>query len=286
MIVSVCSDKGSPGVSTLATVLGMVWPGLRAVVEADTAGSDLSFRLHPAADTPDSHLAPDPSVAGLATAARLGLSAAGPVPFAQDTSLGVPVVPGVLSAERFRALRSLWPGLGQALAGWPGTVLADLGRLSAGGAAVPVAQASTAVLLLTRADLEGLFHVRDKVVELSGILGPGEGDRVRVGVVVTAPVKVRRAAIEQVEQVLASIGSPTPVLGCLAQDPAAAQALWAGVVTRRLAGSDLVRSARSVAESVLTTWPSLAAAATDVGSSPADAGESGTAEPVREGVGL
>ncbi|GGM10088.1 hypothetical protein [Nakamurella endophytica] len=260
MIVSVCSDKGAPGVTTLATALGVVWPGPRAVVEADTAGSDLSFRLHPAAaDTPLSHLAPDPSIAGLATAARLGLTGAGPLPFAQETSLGVPVVPGVLSAERFRPLRSLWPGLGQALAGWPGTVLADLGRLHPGAPAAPVAQASTAVLLLTRADLEGLFHVRDRVVELAGMVGPGEGDRIRVGVVVTAPVKQRRAAVEQVHQVLASVGSPAPVLGCFVHDPAVAQQLWAGVMTRRLAGSELVRSARSVAESVLATWPSLTA---------------------------
>jgi hypothetical protein len=267
VIVSVCSDKGAPGVSTLAVALGMVWPGDRAVVEADTAGSDLSFRLHPAAPgTPGAHLAPDPSIAALATAARLGLSSAGPLPFAQNTSLGVPVVPGVLSAERFRALRSLWPGLGQALAGWPGTVLADLGRLSPGGPSAAVVTTSTAVLLLTRADLEGLFHVRDKVVELAGMVGPGDGETVRVGVVVTAPVKQRRAAVQQVEQVLASIGSPAPVLGCFAADPSAAQQLWAGVVTRRLAGSDLVRSARSIAESVLATWPALAAAA-DTGTS-------------------
>ena len=51
VIVSVCSDKGSPGVTTLATVLGLVWPGRRAVVEADTAGSDLSFRLRPTVPT-------------------------------------------------------------------------------------------------------------------------------------------------------------------------------------------------------------------------------------------
>ena len=66
MIVSVCADKGSPGVTTLATVLGLVWPGQRVVVEADTAGSDLSFRLRPA--TTDTvcwvvGLAPEPSIA-------------------------------------------------------------------------------------------------------------------------------------------------------------------------------------------------------------------------------
>jgi hypothetical protein len=63
------------------------------------------------------------------------------------------------------------------------------------------------------------------------------------------------------------------VLGCFVHDPGAARSLWAGVVTRRLAGSELVRSARSVAESVLATWPSLAAAAT-TGSSESDGSDS------------
>ena len=90
VIVTVCADKGSPGVTTLATVLGLVWPGPRAVVEADTAGSDLSFRLRPAVNggVLGGRLAPDPSIAALATAARLGLTDAGPLPYAQDTSLG------------------------------------------------------------------------------------------------------------------------------------------------------------------------------------------------------
>jgi hypothetical protein len=261
VIVSVCADKGAPGATTLATVLGMVWPGLRVVLEADTAGSDLSFRLRPAtADSADARLASDPSIVGLATAARLGLSGTGPLPFVQDTSIGVPVVTGALSAERFRALRSLWPGLAQSLAGWPGTVIADLGRLQHGAPAAPLVQASTAVLVVTRADLAGLYHLRDQVVELAALAGTGDGDRVRVGVVVTAAPKERRAAVEQVRQVLASIGSPAPVLGAVAFEPAGAQALWAGVVTRRLAGSELVRSARSIAEAVLAAWPSLTAA--------------------------
>ena len=46
-------------------------------------------------------------------------------------------------------------------------------------------------------------------------------------------------------------------MGFLPFDPVGAQGLWAGVMTRRFAGSDLVRSTRSVAQSVLTSWPSL-----------------------------
>jgi hypothetical protein len=203
------------------------------------------------------HLAPDPSILSLATAARLGLAETGPLRYAQFTSLGVPTIPGVLSAERFRALRSLWPQVAEGLAAWPGTAIADLGRLQTGNPAMPVAQASTVVLLLTTGNLEGLYHVRDRVAELSGTVGrPGQG-RSSLGVVVTGELQDRRSSCEQVRQVLASIGSPAPVVGFMARDPAGARGLWAGELTRRFAGSDLVRSVRETAESVLATWPEL-----------------------------
>ena len=271
MIISVCSDKGSPGVSTLATALGLVWPGERVLLDADAAGGDLPFRLWSAGPgAPRERLSSSPSIASLATAARLGLTAAGPMPFAQDTSLGVPTVPGALSTERFRPLRGMWPRVAAELAAWPGAVIADLGRLQPGNDALPVAQQSTAVLLVTRVDLEGLAHLRDRAGELAGSVGDPGRDRSPVGVVVTGPPKARRFSLEQARQVLASIGLPVPVLGFLPFDPVGAQGLWAGVMTRRFAGSDLVRAARSVAESVLTSWPSLIPAMTS-GSGPGGA---------------
>ena len=263
MIISVCSDKGSPGVSTLAAALGLVWPGERVLLDADAAGGDLPFRLWSAVPgAPRERLSSSPSIASLATAARLGLTVAGPLPFAQDTSLGVPTVPGALSAERFRPLRGMWPRVAAELASWSGTVIADLGRLQPGNDALPVAQQSTAVLLVTRVDLESLAHLRDRAAELAGSVGDPNQDRSPVGVVVTGPPKARRFSLEQARQVLASIGSPVPVVGFLPFDPVGAQGLWAGVMTRRFAGSDLVRSVRSVAESVLTSWPSLIPAVT------------------------
>jgi len=258
MIISVCSDKGSPGASALAAALALVWPGERVLLDADTAGGDLPFRLWAAGPgAPRERLASSPSTASLATAARLGLTAAGPLPFAQGTSLGVPAVPGALSAERFRPLRTMWPRLAAELAAWPGTVIADLGRLQPGNDALPVAQQSAVVLLVTRVDLESLAHLRDRAGELAGSVGDPGRDRSPVGVVVTGPAKARRFSVDQARQVLASIGSPVPVVGFLAHDPAGAQGLWAGVMTRRFAGSDLVRSTRAVAEEVLTTWPSV-----------------------------
>ena len=56
---------------------------------------------------------------------------------------------------------------------------------------------------------------------------------------------------------LASIGSPAPVIGFVARDPAGAGGLWVGELTRRFAGSELVRSVRATAESVLAGWSEL-----------------------------
>ena len=64
---------------------------------------------------------------------------------------------------------------------------------------------------------------------------------------------------------LASIGSPAPVVGFVARDPAGARGLWAGELTRRFAGSDLVRTARATAESVLAAWPELVPVAPEAG---------------------
>ena len=47
MIIGVCSNKGAPGVTTLATALALTWPGDTVLLEADPSGADLPFRLLP-----------------------------------------------------------------------------------------------------------------------------------------------------------------------------------------------------------------------------------------------
>ena len=83
--------------------------------------------------------------------------------------------------------------------------------------------------------------------------------RTRVGVVVIAPSRQADEAIAETQKVLDSVGSPVPVAGAVAWDPRSAAALWAGTVTRRLAGGELIRSTRALAESVMTRWPEVAA---------------------------
>lgn len=256
MIVSVCADKGAPGVTTLATVLAMVWPTQRVLLEADCSGGDLAFRLR--RGDGDRLLDPQPSVLALAADARGPLPTGGLLGYAQPTSLALPVVPGALSPEAFSPMSRLWPQVAQAAADWAGTAIADLGRLHPGDPALPVAQASVAVLLLARPDLEGMYRLRDRITELAGILGDPSRDRSPVAVVVRArPGKDAKAAVSQVRQLLAAAGSPIDVLGVFADDPDGAAALRAGIVSRRLLGSELVRSGQALVETVLSCWPEL-----------------------------
>ena len=155
----------------------------------------------------------------------------------------------------------LWPQVAAAAHAWPGTVIADLGRLQLRHASSPVAAASTTVLLLTRAGTgEDLFHVRQRAHELAGRLGQGPHGRSPLVVAVVAPSRTARARVAQVQQALAAQAttSTVPVAGFIAHDEKSAEALRDGVVTKRLLGSDLLKSAKELAQTLTGWFPEVA----------------------------
>lgn len=257
MILTVCSDKGSPGVSTAAVALSVMWPGDRVLLEADPSGGDLSLRLR----TPHGENLPlDRSVTSVAADAREGLPAGALARYAQLTSLGFPVLLGPMSAEGFEPMARLWPQIAAAAHAWPGTVIADLGRLQLRHASSPVAAAATTVLLLTRAATsEDLFHVRQRAHELAGRLGQGPYRRSPLVVAVVAGSRAAHGRVAQVQQALAAQAttSTVPVAGFIAHDDKAAEALRDGLVTKRLLGSDLLKSARELAQTLTSWFPEL-----------------------------
>ena len=259
MIVAVCADKGAPGVTTLALALGMVWQGPRVVLEADPSGADLPFRTRH--EDGGRLLAGEPSVLSLAADARAGLPADALPRYTQPTTVGVPVIPGALSAEAYSPMRHLWPQVAAEAARWPGTVIADLGRLQPGHSGLPLAQAATAVLLVAWPTLEGLHHLRDRVTELGHLLGDPSLPRPALSVVVVAEHRHRREAEQSVTGMLAAAGSPIALAGVVADDPAAARALNSGDVGRRLTASRLLATTAQVAARLLEWWPQLGAGA-------------------------
>src|SRR5664279_6421681 len=146
MIISACSDKGAPGVTTTATALGIVWPGERLLLEADPSGGDLALRMRTAQGQ---LLARQPSVRALAVDARSGAVVESLTSYAHQTSLGVPVIPATdMRTEDFALIARQWPAVAGAADRWPGVVIADLGRLQEDSSAGPLAASSTVVLLL------------------------------------------------------------------------------------------------------------------------------------------
>jgi hypothetical protein len=255
VIVAVCADKGAPGATTLATVLGLVWPGERLVVEADPSGADCPLRMWLSEGVP---LQSQPTVLSLAADVRVGVPDGALPGYAQETAVGVPVICGALSAEAYLPMRALWPQVAAELARWPGTVIADLGRVQPGHAAVPVARAATATVILARPTVDGLYHLRDRVIELARLLGDPQVDRSPVAVVLRARPRQRTEAVAAATRMLHATGVPVPVAGAVSDDPDGAEALAAGHRGRRLLRSSLVASATVVAHQLIQWWPALA----------------------------
>jgi hypothetical protein len=257
VILTICSDKGAPGVTTAATALSVMWPGERVLLEADPSGGDLSLRLR----TPHGENLPlDRSVTSVAADAREGLPAGAFARYAQQTSLGFPVLLGPMSAEGFEPMSRLWPQVAAAAHAWPGTVIADLGRLQLRHASSPVAAASTTVLLLTRASTsEDLFHVRLRAHEMAARLGQGPHGRSPLVVAVVAASRSAREQVGQVQQALAAQAttSTIPVAGFVAYEEKAVAALRDGVLTKRLLGSDLLKSAKELTQRLTGWFPEL-----------------------------
>lgn len=254
MIVAVGSGKGSPGATTLAALLGLCWPADRLVCELDPDGADLPYRLAGLDGRP---LAASPSIATVAVESRPGSPARPLELFAQQTALGLPVIAGETSTVRFARLAPHLPAIAQAAAGWAGTVIADLGRLAPSSPAMALARAASTVVLVVRADTEGLGHLRERIEQLPAEISSEHRTPPVVGVVVRAERGGQQAASGRVAALLGSIGSPAPLLGVLADDPPGATRLWSGPWSRRLARSRLVGSARTITGRLLELAPEL-----------------------------
>jgi MinD-like ATPase involved in chromosome partitioning or flagellar assembly len=253
VIVAVCSEKGAPGVTTLATALAMSWPEPRLLLEADPSGGDLTFRLPPPGAR---YLAPDPSVVSLAQQARLADGDVDPTWHSQRTRLGVAVIPGPPWAESWAPLRNLWPKVAARLSVWPGTVIVDLGRLR-GHPGFALAQTADVVLLLTAPNAESYLRVRERAQQLAQALGGHTARRNPVGVVVRAGPKDKEA-VEEIRQILAVIGSPVPVVGAFAYDESGIKTLNRSNDSAHLRHTALMRSAAELRARIQRMWPSEA----------------------------
>lgn len=239
MLVAVCADKGSPGVTTTSLAVAAEWPGGPVVVvEADPAGGDLGIVLSGKAGA----LPATPTVATLA-AESLHASESIWERTSVEVSETVRVVPGLLSAEAGAGMAKLWPALADALAASATDVIADVGRISTMSPAMPIIEAADVVVVVMQPAPSSLVHARERIRHLA------VERRVIQPVIVT---RDRESADDRrdVDQVLdaAQLDGVEPCLH-VAWDPTAVGALRSGpeaLSLRRFGRSKLLRSAALV----------------------------------------
>jgi cellulose biosynthesis protein BcsQ len=240
----VASAKGSPGVTTSAVVLAGAWPVEPVLADLDPAGGDVALRYRDGAGVP---LDPDRGLLSLGAAVRRGNSEVRLADHVQQVSGGLEVLAGVTSPSQVQGLGPAWLHLARAMRVVPDRdVIADCGRLMPGSATVPVLQHADAVLMLARPTLEGLSHLRERLHSLAETLQFGTHEAVPVGVALVTSYRDGRV-VGDLQAILDRSRLPVTVLGILAEDEKAAEAIRVGD-GRRAAKSLLLRSGAAVAE--------------------------------------
>ena len=253
-VIAMFSDKGSPGVTTLALALAASWPRAVTIAECDPAGGDLALRLTDAGGRP--RLPADSGLLALAGAVR---RTATPDPDDHAYALAgwpnIAVLTGLTTPEQGAGIGELWPAITAALtAPGRGDVIADLGRLHPGSPAHSVAAAADVLLGVARGDAVGVLRLRDRLRHLLEVVPENERGPRRVAVVLVVDDRHGAEAVSSMRAVLAQAQIPATVIGYLAHDARALKELHHGQPGSCLERSLLLRSARSLV-SELTGHP-------------------------------
>ena len=199
-LIAIAADKGAPGVTTASLALTLVWPRPVLLAECDPAGGDLVYRL-PAAH--GGQLDPGRGLLSLAVAARRGLTPDQVLEHAQKLRGGLDVLAGVVTAEQGAGLEPLWGPVGAALARLPDCdVIADCGRIGADGPHYDMLAYASSVVLVTRASLEEVVRLRDRVAAVTSALGLRHRQGIPLGVLVVADHRRFHAALTETGQAL------------------------------------------------------------------------------------
>jgi MinD-like ATPase involved in chromosome partitioning or flagellar assembly len=240
-LVSLCSAKGAPGVTTTALLTAALWPRPVLLADCDASGGDVALRLPSESGRP---VDPERGLLSLTPLARRGLTADTVLGHRQVVAGGTEILAGLATPEQARAVGPLWSVFAGAFETLPGVdVLADCGRVGSDPVVLPVLARSALVVFVVRPTVPGVVHTRERLRLLETVLRP-HGVGPRVGVLVVAPAGDTR----EVEGVYASIRADLPwveTLGHLAEDPKGA-GLFEGHELTRPDRTMLVRSARSV----------------------------------------
>jgi MinD-like ATPase involved in chromosome partitioning or flagellar assembly len=250
MLIAVCCDRGAPGSTTTALALGSAFPEQSIVVEADPYGGDLALRCR----VPGGGVLPEtPTVLTVAVAARTSkgsdLVSNYAHPFTEFTRL----IPGHMAAEQAGGL-SDWSPLAKALHSSLTHIVADLGRIHANSPSLPIAAAADVLVVVARADMGSVVHLRDRLNRLVPAVAEVRGRPPVLVPVVVAPRRTGPQHAAEIRELLAdtAAGPVTSDVGWIAWDPAGVERLEQGESGGRgLDRTPLMRSAAGVVEQIV-----------------------------------
>jgi hypothetical protein len=229
-LYALVSAGGSPGVTTAALALSLGWPGQVILAECDPSGGDILAGLFAG------HMPARNGLLALAIEAGQNPDAAAAALWPQlielDDERGRLLLAGISDPRQSTALAPVWPVLAATLAAQPADVIADCGRLDAGGGPEPVLAAASLVVLVLRPTLRQVSKARARVELLAQMLGgPGRVALLLIGEG-THPAREISRALD------------VPVAGSLPYDAKAAGVLSDGVGSRRgLQARPLIKAA-------------------------------------------
>jgi len=229
-LYALVSAGGSPGVTTAALALSLGWPGQVILAECDLSGGDILAGLFAG------HMPTRNGLLALAIEAGQSPDAAASALWPQlielDDERGRLLLAGISDPRQSTALAPVWPMLAATLAAQPADVIADCGRLDAGGGPAPVLAAASLVVLVLRPTLRQVSKARARVEMLAQMLGGSARlALLLIGEGTHHPREISRA-----------LG--VPVAGSLPYDAKTASVLSDGVGSRRgLQARPLIRAA-------------------------------------------
>lgn len=228
--------KGSPGATTAAIALAAVSPMRPLLADCDPAGGAVALRV------------PMPSGTSqgpgglLALAAEVRHGPRQPVwQHVRQASGGLDILVGLDGSEQAIAIGTGWAAIADALARvsdhGDADVLADCGRLTAGSPATAIIDRADLLLVVTRARLEMLVHLRRELRRIAVTRSQP------VGVLVVAELRETRAVRDAQRAVDTAGVDSVAVLGPVVVDP---DVLASAEHLLRRDRSLLVRSARAL----------------------------------------
>lgn len=242
-VITLTSAKGSPGVSTTALAMALIWPRPCLLVEADMAGSSSVL-----AGYFQGQMRHDRGLIDLADAFRRddltdGLRHAS-IPLPNSTAR---VLPGLRTTAQAGTMARLWEPIASALRGLERSgidVIVDAGRMSTIGAPAPVLRESDLALLLTRSNMPALAATRAAAGGLrEEMINRGSGEDALVAVMVGEGQPYPSREASSIIRI--------PVIASVDWDPVNAEVISLGKeAPKRFQGSRFVRSTTALVSTV------------------------------------